>query len=309
MGIDLNTAKFLISTYEEGVRFDRALTLGKLTLFVDEQNLPNLQQELHRAAPEHSANLTALGDSESLFAALGAKQIDSMDKSDFEGATVLQDLNLPIPETLMEQYDLVCDGGTLEHIFNFPVAIKNAMELVKVGGHLVIQTPTNNWSGHGFYQFSPELYFRVLSEENGFRVKRMVVFEWGVNRWYEVVDPAVLQSRVYVMNARRTSLLILAERISRVPINQTPPQQSDYALAKWTAQNNAPLDATFVKSLSSEKTKARSLSFGWLKSMLSPGLLKLARAIFVGTMATKQALAPQSDYFSKHANMFKPVER
>jgi hypothetical protein len=33
----------------------------------------------------------------------------------------------------------------------------------------------NNQMGHGFYQFSPELFHRVLSTENGFRVRAMYI--------------------------------------------------------------------------------------------------------------------------------------
>ncbi|NDJ18753.1 class I SAM-dependent methyltransferase [Myxacorys almedinensis] len=234
MGIDLNTARFLMSAYEDGVQFDQTLTLGKLTLFVNQTDLPALQASLDRVTPTPGVCLTAMGSAEPVILGLGAQSVDSMDKSDFEGATLLHDMNLPIPNNYKERFSVVCDGGTLEHIFNFPVAIKNAMEMVKVGGHLIIQTPTNNWSGHGFYQFSPELYFRVLSEQNGFRLKRMVVFEWGVNKWYEVADPAIVRSRVYVVNSCRASLLILAERLAVAAINHTPPQQSDYALIKWT---------------------------------------------------------------------------
>lgn len=223
-----------MSAYEDGVQFDQTLTLGKLTLFVNQTDLPALQASLDRVTPTPGVCLTAMGSAEPVILGLGAQSVDSMDKSDFEGATLLHDMNLPIPNNYKERFSVVCDGGTLEHIFNFPVAIKNAMEMVKVGGHLIIQTPTNNWSGHGFYQFSPELYFRVLSEQNGFRLKRMVVFEWGVNKWYEVADPAIVRSRVYVVNSCRASLLILAERLAVAAINHTPPQQSDYALIKWT---------------------------------------------------------------------------
>lgn len=290
MGIDINTAKFLISAYEDGVRFDRTITLGRLTLFVDEQNCQFLQKQLDRTVPR-STTLTAKGLAEPLFEALGAAKLDSMDKSDFEGATVLHDMNFPIAQDYHQQFDVVCDGGTLEHIFNFPTAIQNAMEMVKVGGHLLIHTPTNNWSGHGFYQFSPELYYRVLSEENGFRVKRMVVYEVGTNQWYEVADPAKVRSRVYVVNGCRTSLLILAERIKAVPINQTPPQQSDYALIKW---NTASTEEAKIPASISLKQR--------LKTVVLP-ILQQVKGV-------QQLISGQKpNYFSQNQKFFTPVDR
>jgi SAM-dependent methyltransferase len=296
MGMDVNAVRFLISAYKSGVRFERAVTLGRLTLFVDEKTLPGLRNELLQAAPNPSLDLEAYGVADGVLSALGAKQVDAIDKLDFEGASVLHDMNLPLSDQYKEQFDLVYDGGTLEHIFNFPTAIQNAMELVKVGGHLAIQTPTNNWSGHGFYQFSPELYFRVLSEQNGFRIKRMVIFEWGVNKWYEVSDPATVQSRVYVTNnSRRVSLMILAERVARVPINQTPPQQSDYVMQKWTTGSaSAPAKPAIAKPKMTPKAA--------LSKLLLPLLL-------VQKAMKKQLFGEERDFFMKNQQHFTPVDR
>ncbi len=41
---------------------------------------------------------------------------------DVPRANVIHDMNMPLPDALKEQYDLVVDGGTLEHVFFFPTA-------------------------------------------------------------------------------------------------------------------------------------------------------------------------------------------
>jgi hypothetical protein len=46
--------------------------------------------------------------------------------------------------------------------FNFPVALANAMKMAKIGGHFAARTPANNQCGHGFYQFSPGLFYRII---------------------------------------------------------------------------------------------------------------------------------------------------
>ena len=51
------------------------------------------------------------------------------------------------------------------------------MEMVKRGGHFIGVTTLNNFCGHGFYQFSPELYYRVFAPGNGFEVVKMYVCE------------------------------------------------------------------------------------------------------------------------------------
>jgi hypothetical protein len=138
-------------------------------------------------------------------------------------------MNLAIPNDLKNAFSVVIDAGTLEHVFNFPTAIKNCMEMVEEGGHLLLMTPTNNFMGHGFYQFSPELFFRVCSAANGFEVARAIVC--GVDpgaQWYEVVDPAKARRRVELVTNRPAYLLIQARKVRSVPILAVAPQQSDY---------------------------------------------------------------------------------
>ncbi len=85
-------------------------------------------------------------------------------------ASITQDISKPLRSDLIGQFDLAIDGGTLEHVFNFPAAVANLMRLVKVGGAVYTQNPCNSLAGHGFYQFSPELMYRVFSKQNGFDI-------------------------------------------------------------------------------------------------------------------------------------------
>ena len=87
--------------------------------------------------------------------------------------------------------------GNAQHIFNVPTAFANCMQMIKVGGHFLSMTPCNNFMGHGFYQFSPELFWSVLCEDNGFVIDRMYIFEWRPHAtWYVVANPASLGRRV-----------------------------------------------------------------------------------------------------------------
>lgn len=173
---------------------------------------------------------------ETFFAMLEAKRIDSLDFSTFEGATVQHDLNQPLREQLRGQYDVVFDGGTLEHIFNFPLALKSCMELVRPGGHFVQVTNANNFMGHGFWQISPELMYRAMSPANGFQMIAVMVRELhqgGRNpdlrgRFHIARDPDALGWRVELRNSRPTYIVTIARRTAGVPIFAEPPQQSDY---------------------------------------------------------------------------------
>ena len=149
----------------------------------------------------------------------------------------MHDMNNPIPDSLKSAFSAVIDAGTLEHVFNFPVALKNCMEMVQEGGHLLLMTPANNFMGHGFYQFSPELFFRVLSADNGYEVVRAIVCETSPDApWYEVVDPALAGRRVEMLSSAPMYLLIQARGAGNAVVFEVTPQQSDYAVL-W--QDNA----------------------------------------------------------------------
>ena len=59
---------------------------------------------------------------EPLLKLLGVVDLTVIDYSSFEGANYIHDLNYPVSANLSGRFDLVIDGGTLEHIFNLPMA-------------------------------------------------------------------------------------------------------------------------------------------------------------------------------------------
>lgn len=243
MGIDRYFADFLLYARDAGADFRETATLGRLNLFIDERSLRRVFAEHGMAVSDADIQRVRDGSGgyvEELLRSFGAETVTSIDASAYENASCIHDMNLPIPDGLKRRFSVVIDGGTLEHIFNFPTAIRNCMEMLEVGGHLLVHTMANNFMGHGFYQFSPELFYRVLSPENGFRIHRAVVFKSriGTPRWYEAADPQEIGERVELINGRPTYLLVHAERIADVPMFAAPPQQADYS-ALWS-QNKAP---------------------------------------------------------------------
>jgi hypothetical protein len=242
MGISVHGAKFLLHARSAGVDFNDLAMIGRQGLFVTPAEMRQVFDAFGELPTD--AEIDAICDggsgySEALFAHLGATRTDSFDASDFEGATFMHDMNTAVPERFHQQYSAVLDSGTLEHVFDFPTAIRNCMEMVRVGGHFVSITPANNFFGHGFYQFSPELYFSVLSPENGFELRTMMAFEETRNAvWYEVRRPQEVCERVTLLNAAPVYLCIIARRTERKPIFARPPQQSDY-VARWNGADPA----------------------------------------------------------------------
>jgi len=137
-------------------------------------------------------------------------------------------------------------------VFNVSTALKNCMQMVKPPGRFVSVTVSNNWCGHGFYQFSPELFFRALSPDNGFSIVEIYVADVDGRAVYRVIDPAAAQARVELRTADPVFLLVHARRDAVRDIFAAMPQQSDY-VHDWSepepAQERAPLDAAAWKAL------------------------------------------------------------
>jgi hypothetical protein len=175
---------------------------------------------------------------EPLLRFLGSEKVRSFDASAYEGATDVHDFNTPIPREHYQQFDLVLDGGSLEHVFFATTALRNCMEMVAVGGHFIAMSPANNYFGHGFYQFSPEFYFRSLTAENGFELQRVSVFEGHQDPvWHDVLDPAIAKRRVGARTRRPTTIAVLARRVADVPMFTHVPQESDYA-SMWASEHD-----------------------------------------------------------------------
>ena len=121
------------------------------------------------------------------------------------------------------------DFGCLEHVFDFPTAWRNCVDLCKVGGHVLHSLPANNLTGHGFYQFSPELFFNLYREPNGFALRGLwFALKADPRHWWQVADPAAVKRRVTLRNAHEVYVLVIAQKIAETG-PMPAPQQSDYA--------------------------------------------------------------------------------
>jgi len=236
MGFDVQGIRFLLGAQRSGVSFARTATIGRQEFFIHPKDLRKIFEAFGVPDSEVQARrlLTeAKGFTEPLLQWLGAEHIVSIDASAYEGASIVHDMNLPVPDSLRGCFSVVIDAGTLEHVFNYPVALKNCMEMVEDGGSLLLVTPANNFMGHGFYQFSPELFFRTCSAPNGFELLKVIVCEVDPDApWYRVVDPAKARRRVELVTTRPAYLLVHARRVRQVPVFAAAPQQSDYT-ALW----------------------------------------------------------------------------
>lgn len=251
MGFDAKGMQFLLAAKQSGVSFAQSVTIGRQDLNL---NFLSLKRNLRCFGINKSSSEIQLllsergGYAEPLLRMLGAEEVSSIDKSAYEDASIIHDMNQPIPNSLRGTFSVVIDGGSLEHVFDFPTAVRNCMSMIQPGGHFLGMTPANNRMGHGFYQFSPELLFRIFSKDNGFVVQHMLLTETSSKKWYEILDSEVIQQRVEIKNYRPTYIYIQAKKLETASIFSSLPQQSDY-LRRWESS----------QTLSNEESSSQSL--------------------------------------------------
>lgn len=103
-----------------------------------------------------------------VFGAMGfqTSNVWGMDGSGYEKPEIVHDLNVPVGKELEGAFDVVFDGGTVEHVFSVKDAFFNVARMVKVGGLAVHHGPVD-WPDHGFVNFNPTL-LRDFYLANGF---------------------------------------------------------------------------------------------------------------------------------------------
>ncbi len=145
-------------------------------------------------------------DSYKFFHWLGFDEVKALDYSDYEGAEILVDLNKPIDTRQIGKFDIVYNGGTLEHVYNVPQAMIDIGSLLKDEGIVIHDVPAANFSNHGFYTFSPT-FFDDYYKANGYNVEQLYLFnhvEGCKQSEYRSVDCRMVDPRAFLANKLNT---------------------------------------------------------------------------------------------------------
>ncbi|MGA3006919.1 MAG: class I SAM-dependent methyltransferase [Opitutaceae bacterium] len=222
MGIDIHVLNFLrYAKKHQG--FGKVITLGRQAIYVEESLIRS-------ALSAGSAYRNDTYCERLLIDYFGASSVDSIDCSSFEKASVIHDLNRPVPPELCGLYDTVIDAGTSEHIFEVTAVLKNCSRLLKPGGQIIHIVPANNFCGHGFWQFSPELFFSLYKD--CYDNTEVFLADLSNTRiWYKVKPPSNGQ-RVNVLSSAPLYLLVRTV-LKDTGFQHDQVQQSDYFF-RWT---------------------------------------------------------------------------
>ncbi len=236
MGITSSFGALRLRAKNRGADFSDVVTLGRPTPKIPRRELARMLSRAGNAGTD-AARVAASGYAdEFLHAALSAKSVSAIDYSGYQKADIVHDLNLPVPNHLHRRFSAVIDGGTLEDVFDVRQVLANYMNMVRIGGSIFLNVPGNNLLGHGFYQFSPELFYRVFSQDNGSVTREVSVIESPFStveasprqRCFHTVDPREAGKRVRLVNSRPLTLFVHAQRTEDKALLQHSPMQSDY---------------------------------------------------------------------------------
>tara|TARA_A100001015_G_scaffold244688_1_gene280301 strand:- start:589 stop:1419 length:831 start_codon:yes stop_codon:yes gene_type:complete len=216
MGLDLSAFRFLLLKSQEK-KFGRTVTLGR-------QNCHTALRHIKRAGWQKKFPPNFIEEiCTDIFGSFS--DVDSIDHSNYEGATIVHNMNSPLPKDI-QTFDTVLDLGTLEHVFNIRQSIFNTTQLISDGGRIFHVLPANNFGGHGFYQFSPELFFSIYSKKNGFEETEVYLKPMtSSNSYYRVTMPQ--PGKRFLFNSiYPVYVLVSAKKVHKVEALKV--QQSDY---------------------------------------------------------------------------------
>ncbi len=243
MGISRGASKLIASTLGESGPRRRAITFGVQRVEIDDG------REIHQ---------------DELFGRLGFGTVESIDYYPDEKPTHVLDLNLPVPADLRGQFDLVYDGGTMEHCFNAPQVMRNAASLAASTGLVIHHVPMNNWVDHGFYQFSPTLFFDFYGAGAFEDLQMKIHFVARHRESYLPYDPRIDLPVPYVAGGRRKVLIFFSARKTASVKSGEPgfPIQGRY---RTTFGGERAASASAVRKTFSGRLRAslRKRFFGW----------------------------------------------
>lgn len=198
MGISIAQAESFLRESARRPFGGKVLTLGRQDIYFSHQSLEELATHLNQKLADPGPAIAPLKSEfaakgymsdENLFKSLGFDELKTIDASGFESAHHLFDLNSrELPEFLQGAFDVIFDGGTIEHVFNVPNALENIFRMLRPKGRIVHTSPSSNHIDHGFYMLSPTLFLDFYTA-NRFEINTLQVLRYSFNHETQTSSP------------------------------------------------------------------------------------------------------------------------
>ena len=268
MGVPRGTIRLLFDEAKRKPFSGSVLQLGRMAIFGSDKQVCRWARErgvepapVAEPALSHDPHLAHVHctDDQTFFRRLGFSEVHALDVSDWEKADLIWDLNRPVPEEWHGRYDCVFESGTIQHVFHLPNVLANMHNLLKPGGRIVHgQAPSHNHVDHGFYMFSPTLFWDFWTA-NGYSIEAAYWFEmepffflkkfvspaWRIRRY----TPGSLDRVSYGGFGRRQVALFFVATKGPAATADVIPQQSYYQRF-WSTEAETHMDEKAVRGLS-----------------------------------------------------------
>ena len=247
MALTFHTFKFLEKLKKNQIYFGQTLTIGRLNNLLTNEDFKKLNININQDF--YADNI--------LIKNFDLVSLNALDYSSFENADIIHDLNIPFKNE-KKQFDTVLDFGTSEHIFDVVQCLKNISSLCKINGHIIHCLPANNNCGHGFWQFSPELFFSIYNDKNGFSETEIYLIDlFDKNYWYHIIKQKIGE-RLELNSAEQLYIIVKTKKIG--PNLYKDINQSDY-IEQWKTRDHSTIIKKSSKSLLFKKIKDTIKSF------------------------------------------------
>lgn len=207
------------------------VTAPELRALLTSYGLPSPPGEIETTGPR------AWITDRALFAALGVAVLETLDVSDYEGATIIQDLTAPLPEALFGRFDFILNGSCLDNLHDPAAALRNISRMLAIDGRVLHMEHGSNFNGPWMI-FSPG-WFVDYYEANGFEDLRAWagmfldmdtlyrgpwrLFEYTGGRWAHLPEQGPVKAQG-VARVPQFMSLALARRTTMSTVEHAPTQ-------------------------------------------------------------------------------------
>ena len=177
MGINKQTLEMLLNENDHKEISGNFLCLGKHTVNVDRlhaielfekyglpiEKLEDFYADKKFDTLTRHANETILDND--LLSCFSKANYNCLDRSSYEGATIIHDMNTPLPKNLHGRFDFIYNGSCMDNLFDPVSFIRNTSDMLKGAGRILHIECATGVPG-AYLMYSPEWFFSYYAINN-----------------------------------------------------------------------------------------------------------------------------------------------
>lgn len=230
MGLPSPLINFFLKENQHRLINGKILTLGRQTILCSPKNLNrklkdfNLKWNPSQAEIDTSTTFSNNSKNDfvsdrSFFESFGVKNIDVLDVTNYEGANIIHDMSMPVPEKYKNKWDFIFNGSILDNMFDPAQAMRNISEMLSESGRVLHIEMASNLAFE-YLMFSVDWFFDYYIVNNykdcmvyvcGFKdVDSLCYGPWRVFSYKPKTDGTAFSLKS--LNLEQAVIIVLAEK-------------------------------------------------------------------------------------------------